>query len=240
MKALIVLAGAALTFSTLGIAAQIEPCPSGSFVDYLAIAATGCSVDGLQLSGFTLLSAPAGSTSLAASAITVNPFGPSNPGLQFGVNATAGPSQLFEAVSSFNVASLPGGSAVVGASLIQNGASATGDATVLATESFCLGGNVGATGACSGGTPGDRSLGTLTLSGLSEGVDTLTFGTPRSQLGVTVDFSVEGGSPGSASLASVNAQFVTAAIPSRVPEPATFFLSGAALLGLVAFRRSVS
>ena len=235
MKTLLWLTGIAMAVSGVGQAA-VMPCVSGSYASFIAIAGTGCSVDGELFSGFSTLPVPVGSTPLPSS-ITVSPItAASAPGLLFTLNATATARQTLEAFLAFNVTPLPGGNSIAGTLLTQNGGTATGDGGVVGIESVCLGAAFTAAGTCPG-TPASRNLGTFALSGIPpQTSDSLTF-PPRSLVGITGDFSLTGGTNGTAAVTSFGIQVNATGPASAVPEPATLFITGSGLLGLAIMRR---
>ncbi len=231
MKTLLWLTGIALAVSGVGQAAVI-PCVTGSYASYVSIAAMGCSVNDQQFYGFSTLPVAVGSTAIAPGSINVSPITiASSPGLLFTFNSTAASRQTLEAFLAFNVTPLPGGNITSSTLLTQNGGTATGDGGVVGIESVCLDTALTATGTCPG-NPAFRKLGTFALSGIPpQTSDNLKFAVPHSLLGLTGDFSLTGGTNGTASVTSFGIQVNT------VPEPATLLITGSALLGLAIMRR---
>ena len=241
MKNFGLVAGMLLGVSTGVFAAPVSPCGTASLASFIALGSTGCSVGDLQFSGFAALASPAGSTALAPSAITVSPLATLMPGLLFTLNASSSSVAIFDANIGFNVTPVMGATNLINDStLTQNGGMATGigigGGSVTGVEMICVGAAFVPTG-CPVGTLASRNLGTFAVEGLTQTTDNLVFG-PTSLAGIVGDFSVGGGGRGTASVTSfgINISEVAGRSPA-IPEPATFLLTGCALLGLGFGRR---
>ena len=209
------------------------PCIPGTLQDYVNLGSTGCDVSGATFSPFLVLPGQSFAIPIDPSAIAVTPVGGAyNPGLQFGINVSADPGELFESFFRFTVTGQ-----LMGASLLLGPGTATGDGQAIAVEELC------ADGAFGGNEP----------SGCSGIADTaITFRTesdaflsdPKVLSGsffdVFVDITIDGGLAGTASLDNITTQFDLAVTePEPVPEPSTGILlaGGIALLGLLRRRK---
>lgn len=231
MKTLLLVTGMALAISSSGSAA-VMPCAAGSLSSFISLS-MGCTVNDQLFTGFETLTLPAGTTGISSSAITVTPITTAMlPGFLFTLNSSATSSQLFGTVVAFNDTPVAGGQIITDAHLTQNGGTATLTGGVTGVESICLSGSIGPTGACSG-TPAGRNLGTFAVDGLTQATDALTFLVPRTSVGVTGNFGIQGGGIGTASVTSFAIQLST----SPVPEPATILLCGCGLLCAGLLRR---
>lgn len=220
----------AIPFQSL--AATIMPCGAGSLANY--IASSGCTVGDQYFYNFESLTST-GTSSISPSSITVTPITTATmPGFQFTLNQSALTNQIVDNPFAFDVMEAPNASNyIAGATLTQTGGMATNDGGVAGTASLCLGGAITPTGGCSA-TPAGRSLGTYALSGgLTQTSDTLTTLTPHNLVGITADFSSDGGTAGTASVTSFAIQVNT----TTIPEPATFGLCAFALFAAFAGSR---
>jgi hypothetical protein len=225
MRNLVVLCGAVFALSTSLFGG---PCSPGTFQDYIDLGSTGCTIGTSTFFDFRPGLLSTGATEIAPGSIAVTPFGgPSNPGFDFAVNATAGPGELLEAMLAYSAT----GGGFVNATLAMSGSFAAPDGAVTVVEDLCLGGTFfpfepsGCTGV------------PLTLIVFDIGIDRDTSeGAQFAAVGlldVFKDIVVDGGLSGSGQLGSASNQFV-------VPEPATFLPAGAAILAfglLVRHRR---
>jgi hypothetical protein len=208
--------------------ADAVPCTPGTLTSYIGLGASGCSVDGVQFSGFTALPPLQGGTDIAPDAIVVVPLSdPSTPGLLFQLDVSAAAAEALEAIFQYTV-SAP---ALFGNILSMSGSSAAGDAAVTVVEDKCLDGSfvpIGPLG-CTG-TPASLVLFDVGFDALTSAQ--LSFPGAAS-IEVVMDIVVDAGLAGSASLGGVTSRFMTAS----VPEPgAALFLAGG-LAGAVLLRR---
>jgi hypothetical protein len=172
---------------------------------------------------------PAGSTPIASSAITVVPLvSPGNPGFTFVLNAVAGAGEVLSILIQFQAMA----AAFTGASAAIGGAGIGGDGVALNIEDLCIDGTFANPPSDCGGTP--ATLLAFADANGSQLLDSITFG-PATLLDVVVNFIIDGGLTGSASLESGTVQFVTGA--NGIPEPSTLALVLLAAL-LLARRRS--
>ena len=235
MKGIMLLTGAALAALSIGSAAPIVPCVTGSYASYQALT-MGCSVNDQQFSGFQILPPAAGSTAISPGLISVSPITMAlGPGLLFTLNASASGGQSLEANLGFNVNPLALGNPIGGSTLTQNGGTAVLDGGVVGIETICLGAGLGAGGACPT-TLASRNLGTFALDGISpQTIDSLNFAA-QALVGLTGDFSVVAGTAGTAALTSFGIQ-VNEIQASGIPEPGTLAMLCPAGIGLLLWRR---
>ncbi len=235
MKALIWLTGAALAALSIGSAAPIVPCVSGSYASYQALT-MGCSVNDQQFSGFQILPAATGSTAILPGLITVSPitmvFGP---GLLFTLNASASNGQSLEARLGFNVNPLALGNPIGGSTLTQNGGTAALDGGVTGIETICLGAALAANGTCPTSLASSNP-GTFALDGIPpQSTDSVSFAA-QTLVGITGDFSAVAGTVGTAAVTSFGIQ-VNEIQANVIPEPGTLALLCPAGIGLLLWRR---
>ncbi len=232
MNRLAVLSFAVLGISFTGMAAPI--CVTDTLSNYVALASGGCMVGTTVLANFSSLPLPTGSIQIPLSAIQVTPLNVvGNPGLQFGINASARSGGAQEAVFGYNVFA----GAITGASLTSTGFSATGSGAAFAAKDLCLGGNFAGNtiAGCSSGST--RSLSNVVTAGFTQLTDSTTFPSVSS-LRVIDDIAADPGGNGTAAIAgTVTNNFTATGAP--VPEPATVLLLSAGFCGLVFLRRRV-
>lgn len=214
-----------LAMALLGLAplAAATPCVSGSLQDYINLAA-GCDIGGVTFSGFAVAPGQAAATPIDPNLIVVTPGSASDPGFAFAIGVVAGAGELFEAFFHYQMLAAPGAE-ITGASLALGASSATGDGVVTAVQDLCLGGTfdptqpVGCTGTA-------LSLIALEAEGISLGDSALFAGV--SVIDVFMDFVVDGGLFGSATLGSGTTQSGTTG-GNPVAEPSTLALTLLAL-----------
>jgi hypothetical protein len=192
------------------------PCGTGSLASYIALGSGGCAIGANTLFDFRALSGIAGATPISSGAVMLAPLGGNfDPGLSATVNTTANAGTLLEALFTYKIT----GSIYVSDSIGLTNSSVSGDGTVTGIQDFCAGGTFGPSGVA-GCTGIPRSL--LTLAGV-QNQDSASFGLVT-LLSVTDDFTLDGGSAGSASGGTLTNRF------TAVPEPATFFVTGMSLI----------
>jgi len=204
-----VLAAALIFISQLSFAASA--CVNDSLSRYIALGTTGCAIGTTTLFDFAALTGITGATIVAPANIALSPFGTSDsPGLTTTVAVSATAGTLLEGIFTYRIS----GTAFGRSFLTLAGSSETGDGAVTGVKDFCAGGVFGPNGVsgCTG-TPGIL----LTLDGV-QNADSASFGPSRS-LSVTDDFTIDGGTAGSASAGTLTNRFGT------VPEPGTILLT---------------
>jgi len=186
-------------------------CITGSLASYLALGSTGCTIGGDVLSNFQTLPGTTGATPIDPGSVSITPGGGSfTPDLTFATNQSVGANGLVEAIFNFQIA----GPSFTSSSLALSNSSETVDGAVTDIENFCAGGTFGPDGV-SGCTGASGSL--LTLDSIQNS-DESSLG-PLSFISVTNDFTVDGGTAGSAA-GGIFVDSFTAA-----PEPASLFLA---------------
>jgi hypothetical protein len=179
-------------------------CSVASLATYNALGAPGCTVDGVQFGSFTPLTGSY--TSIDPNAITLNPI---LNGFAITLNQTANAGEQFQALFSFLITGSPftGGTvALLGSTINADGAN-TGTATL---------------------TPGGLAI-AFDIGVASSLAESFVL-EPSASQEVLLDFVIDGGTAGSASLSQGSITFT--------PEPSAFLLlsSGGALLGLLRLR----
>jgi len=182
-------------------AASAAPCIVASLSSYTGLGAGGCNIGQVQFSNFSLL--PAAFTEIAPSNVTLTPT--AVPGFLVGLNATAGPGQTLESTFSFTAS----GSTFVSGTVGLIGSSVIFDGANTASGAFTPGGNAIA----------------FDIGIDSQLTDTSTLPKPSSLL-VQLDFVIDGGTDGGASLQQGSVSL------SAVPEPSSMFLTFSGLAGL--------
>jgi hypothetical protein len=195
-------------------------CVSGTLSSYIALGTGGCSIGTNTLSGFHTLSGTSFATPIDSAMIAITPLA-GNPGFTAAFSATANTGTLAEALFTYQIA----GASYSSSSINLTGSIATNDGTVTDVQNFCAGGTFGPDGLsnCSG-LPG-------TLIVVGAGGDQASF-PPVPFLNVTDDFTLDGGTAGSASGGSITDRF------TAVPEPLTLLLTAMGLAFALALKAS--
>ena len=213
MKRILFLGTAIFAAAQLSCAAT---CSSETLASYLALGSGGCTIGNDVLSNFQTLSGQTGATEIATGAITVTPGGgTSTPSLTFATTQSASANGLVESIFTYQIS----GPTFTSSSLSLSNSSETVDGAVTDIENFCAGGSFGPDGVddCTGAA---GSL--LTLDGIQNSNES-PLG-PASFVSVTNDFTVSGGTAGSASGGTFVDSF------TATPEPASLFMTA---LGMV-------
>jgi hypothetical protein len=197
-------------------------CTSGSLASYLSLGSAGCSIGSDTLSDFGTVPGTTGATELAGSSINIVVSGGSlMPTLTFSTSQTAPAGALLESIFTYNLS----GSSFTGSAISLTGSSETVDGALTEIENYCAGGNFGPDGVsgCSG-TAGSL----LTLDGIQNTDQSALGYVPSVQ--VTDDFTLDGGTAGSASGGVFTNSF------TATPEPASLLCAGLGLACLGWFR----
>ncbi len=212
MKQILVMGAALFALAQLSSATT---CTSGTLASYLALGSAGCTIGGDTFSSFQTLSGQTGATAIGAGSVLITPGGTSTaPELTFTTTSTAAANALFESIFDYKIS----GISFTGSALSLRNSSETVDGGVTDLENFCAGGSFGADGV-SGCTGTAGSL--LTLDGIQNS-DISSLG-PISLVSVTDDFTVSGGTAGTASGGIFTNSFTAV---STTPEPGSILLAG--------------
>lgn len=198
---------------------------SGSLASYIALGSTGCTIGGDAFTSFQTLAGQTGATELAASAITINPSGGTvDPTLTFATTQSAAAPTLLESIFTYDLS----GPSFTSSSTTLSNSSETVDGAVTEVENFCAGGTFGADGVdgCTG------TAGSLVALDGVQNQDQSSLG-PVTSLQVTNDFTVDGGTGGTASGGTFTNDFTAT---TATPEPSTFALG---VLGLLFVRKAL-
>jgi hypothetical protein len=207
-------------------AASAGLCVPDSLAGYILLGGTGCTIGNALFSQFATFAPPGFATEIDADNIAVTPLDlASGPGLQFAVNATAGPGEVLQALFGYQAS----GMTFVGNRLSIAGTQVTPDGVVTVVENKCLGGVFDPDPTTCTETPDALIVFDLGVDAELEAL--VAFG-GVALIGVVNDVVIDGGLGGSAELASATNQF------SAVPEPATgLLLAAGAALGALRLRR---
>ena len=209
MKQFFILTGAIIGITQLGSAATT--CNSGSLASFIALGSTGCSIGSSTLTSFqTLPGGILGATAINPANITLT-ITPGIVGFSAQANATVGPNQIAEALFNYQVS----GPSFNMSTITLSNTTETGDGGVTYLQNLCLGGQFSPSGVTGCGGP------TRGLAVVNSGSDTANFSS-ISPIGVTDDFTVDGGLAGTAAGGTFTDQFT-------VPEPSTILLTGLGL-----------
>jgi hypothetical protein len=210
-------------------AAFAAPCVPGSLASYVALGGGGCNIGTALFSNFTDFPLQGGASSIPDSSAFVNPLTAGAPGFRFDVTSHAAAGDILERVFGYSL-SVPG---FIGAELTFAGNSVTGDGAIIAIEHQCIGAAFGAGLSCAN----DAQLAAFDLGPFGSSVaQSITFA-PALLMGVVIDVTVDGGTMGSAGLASVTTRFTAQPQAAPVPEPGTLLLLGGGLAVVVGRQR---
>jgi hypothetical protein len=199
----------------LEVASAAPVCVDGTLASYEALGSTGCTIGGNTLASFTTVSGTTGATEIDPTLVTIDPLGgTANPSLTFLVDQSASAGMLFETIFDYVIS----GPAYTAESITLSASSETVDGAVTDLQNFCADGLFGPDGVT--GCPGSPGS-LLTLDGV-QNMDQTAFANPH-LLNITDDFTVDGGTAGTASGGTFVDQFT-------VPEPATWLLTAAGFL----------
>lgn len=199
-----------------GIAVAGPVCTTGTLATYEALGSGGCTIGGVTVGSFGAVPGTTGATAINPTTVTVTPVGgTTNPELDFSVSLTADTPALLESIFTYKIS----GASFTLDSITLSNSSETVDGAVTDIQNICAGGNFGPDGVtgCTG-TP----LSLLTLDGIQN-----TDSTPISSatlLSITDDFTLDGGTAGSASGGAFADQFA-ATSTTVTPEPGAFLLA---------------
>ncbi len=191
-------------------------CTSGTLASYLALGPGGCTIGNDVLSNFQTLAGQTGASEIANNAVVVTPGGgTSTPSLTFSTIQSVSTGGLVESIFTYQLSA----TSITSASLVLSNSSETVDGGVTDIVNFCAAGTFGPDGVdgCTG-TAGSL----LALDG-TQNSDTSPLG-PVSFVSVTNDFTVSGGTAGSAAGGTFADSF------TATPEPASLFMAALAIL----------
>lgn len=205
MKVWVLLTAAAL-LPPVSRAATVD-CMAGDLQGYINLGADGCRVGTARFFDFFNAGPVGSATEVPANSVTVDPFGSSlTPGLNFGVNVTAGAGQLLQTRFGYSVEGILG-APLFNALLGMTGTTVAPDGAATAVQELCPSAFVA--DLCSAG-PQTAIVFDIGIDALlSTSVATPSPGTVY----VLTDIVADGGTAGSAAIGSVSNQFTI------VPEP---------------------
>lgn len=219
------LLGAVLFLSTASYGAM---CVPGSLDSYIGLGSTGCDLGAVRFDNFTVAAGQSAATPIDPSAIQISTGGTFYmPVLLFTLNATASGSDLLEAFFQFRAS----GPSLLAASIALNGATATGNGAVTGILDVCPDGNF-AGGIPSGCSTTPASTVVFAIESTAFLSDSVNLA-PSSFFDVFVDWTVDGGGVGTASLTSAEIGI------AATPEPASWLLlaGGLSAIGFWRARR---
>jgi len=214
MKKLLLFVGILVATSSMGWAAA---CTDGTLASYEGLGSTGCTIDGLTFANFGFSgSATGGALAPTATAVNVVACPEANP---FCSDLPAGEEGFVFQVSSSTTSN----------ETVDAGITYTVSGQIVDALALTAGGGTSGTGSIFVDETSNPSLVNLHVIGGS-GTDTQTFA-PVSNLTVTKDIAVSGGTDGTASLSFVANGW------STVPEPSTLAFLMVGSLGLLGFAK---
>jgi len=200
---------------------------------YEALGSGGCTIGNNLLASFATVPGTFGATELDPLSVSVTPSGgAANPQLMVSVDASAQAGQLFETIFTYQISGNP----YLQSTITLSNSSETVDGAVTDIQNLCEGGSFGPDGVT--GCPGTADV-LITADGIQNS-DQTALGSPT-LLSVTDDFTVDGGTAGTASGGTFDDQFLAQTTPSAVPEPTGTLPLGAFVLFVAAlWRRSIN
>jgi hypothetical protein len=224
------MAALAVCFVALCPNARGTSCAAGNLASYIALGSGGCTIGTDVFSSFATLSGTAGATEISPTLVSIAPSGgTTDPELSFTVDANADTGDLLESIFTYTLS----GNLYLHSTIGLSGSSETVDGAVTDIQNLCEGGTFGPDGVtgCMG-----ASDGLVTLDGFQNSDDTV-LGSP-SLVNVTDDFTVDGGTEGTASGGTFTDQFQAESATVAAPEPgATLPLGFSMFVLFVIWRR---
>jgi hypothetical protein len=236
MKPLLTFLGALLMVSSSALATPT--CTNGTLYSYELLNTTGgCEINNLLFDNFSDQESAAGSSvALTASEITVTPDSVFlDEGLQFSASWNVSTPSSLDSAISFTVQTVNGAATLDDISLSAT-ETQTGNGNAGVIESYCVGSLKGAGNHC------PSALQTIAVSdppANNNGPVTQTYGLTN-ELSVTKDIDVAAGANtvnGAPSTASISVVSNNYSQIGSVPEPISFVLVGAGLLGVGLMRK---
>jgi hypothetical protein len=200
-------------------------CSSGTLASYEALGAAGCAIGTDIFSSFANVPGTFDATELDPTKVSITPTGGSNnPELIFSVSSSAAAAQLFETIFTYDLT----GSVFLQSAISLSNSSETVDGAVTDIQNLCAGGTFAPDGVdgCTG-----NPLGLLTLDGIQNS-DNTSLGSVTS-VAVTDDFTLDGGTAGTASGGKFTDTFTATSSVVSTPEPANNWPLGILLLAVV-------
>jgi hypothetical protein len=211
--------------ATLALASLVSAgtiCTTGTLASYEALGSGGCTIGAATVDNFGGVPGTAGATAIDPTTVTVTPGGGgNNTTLTFSVNLTAQTPTLLESIFTYQIS----GPSFISDMLTLSSSSETADGAVTDIQNYCFGGQFGPDGV--DGCTGSATGALLGLDGVQN-----TDQTPIANinlLSITDDFTLDGGTAGSASGGTFADQFAT-------PEPGALLLTFSGL-AIVVFRK---
>jgi len=188
-------------------------CTAGTLASYESLGAGGCAIGTDLFSSFGNVPGTFGATELDPTLVSITPSGgASDPELTFSVSSSAVAPELFETIFTYELSN----SVFLQSTISLANSSETVDGAVTDIQNLCAGGTFGPDGVdgCTG-----NSLTLLTLDGIQNS-DNTSLGSVSS-VAVTDDFTVDGGTAGSASGGTFTDAFTAqSSVVTTTPEPA--------------------
>jgi hypothetical protein len=193
------------------------------------LGSAGCTIGTDLVSSFANVSGTFGATELDPTAVSVSVSGGSNnPELIFSVNQTATAPQLLETIFTYVISD----SVFLQSAITLANSSETADGAVTDIQNLCAGGTFGPDGVdgCTG-----NALSLLTLDGIQNS-DSAPLGAVSS-VAVTDDFTLDGGTAGTASGGQFTDAFTATSTVTTTPEPGNTWAAAALIVLLFLSRQ---